>query len=96
MPWVIAITYDLVLYIGRRLWHEVPIWGGRARGDQRPRATSLRERVRRMSIVEMISGGSGSPARDREETRAELRKRQKLHARSLSGVSIEEEDEEGI
>ena len=49
-----------------------------------------------MSIVEMISGGGSSPARDREETRAELRKRQILHARSLSGVSIEEEDEEGI
>ena len=89
-PWVIAIFYDLILYIARRIWHEVPVYGGRARGDQRPRATSLRERVRRMSLVEMI--GSSSPARAREETRTELRKRQKQHGRNLSNESIEEQE----
>jgi hypothetical protein len=87
-PWIIAILYDLVLYIGRRLWHEVPVIGGRARGDRRPRADSLRERVRRLSLAEMI--GTSSPARAREDARAELRKRKKEHARTMSAESIDE------
>jgi hypothetical protein len=67
-PWIIAIVYDIVLYVARRLWHEIPVWGGRARGDARPRAPSLRDRSRRLSFAELIRGSSvpetNSDARD--------------------------------
>ncbi|KIX03012.1 uncharacterized protein Z518_06562 [Rhinocladiella mackenziei CBS 650.93] len=57
-PWILAILYDILYYICRRIWHEVPIWGGRARGERRPRAPSFRDRTRRMSFANIVSGGS--------------------------------------
>lgn len=43
-PWLLVLTYDLVLYIFRALAYEIPFIGGRARGNQRPRAPSFAER----------------------------------------------------
>lgn len=40
-PWFVAILYDLVLWICRSLWHEVPVVGGRAQGRIRPRRPGL-------------------------------------------------------
>ncbi|KAH0541419.1 hypothetical protein FGG08_004109 [Glutinoglossum americanum] len=45
-PWLLAIAYDILLYIWRSATYELPIVGGRARGKQRPRAPSLAERPR--------------------------------------------------
>lgn len=89
-PWFLAILYDLIYYISRQIWYYIPVYGGRARGDARPRAPSLRDRKRRRSIAELISG-EGS--RTREEQRAELRKDQ-LHQRNVSHESIKEEEED--
>ena len=36
--------YDLLLYLWRFTTYEIPYVGGRARGRQRPRAPSLKER----------------------------------------------------
>jgi hypothetical protein len=43
-PWAALVVYDLVLYIFRAIAYEVPLVGGRARGESRPRAPSLTER----------------------------------------------------
>jgi hypothetical protein len=90
-PWILAIVYDLVLYILRRVWHEIPIWGGRAHGDARPRAPSLHDRSRRLSFAELIRGAS--PSRSDSDNGDELRRRHKAHVRNAStaSASIEEE-----
>ncbi|RVX68168.1 hypothetical protein B0A52_08676 [Exophiala mesophila] len=59
LPWVIAVIYDILYYISRQIWHEVPIWGGRARGQTRPRAPTLRGRDRGMSFRDIVTGGGG-------------------------------------
>ena len=41
---MIALLYDLVLYLWRYATYELPVFGGRARGRTRPRAPSLTER----------------------------------------------------
>ena len=43
-PWILALVYDLLLYCWRSATYELPYVGGRARGRQRPRAPSLKER----------------------------------------------------
>ena len=43
-PWLLLIVYDLVLYVFRAIAYEVPYFGGRARGRQKPRAPSFAER----------------------------------------------------
>ena len=43
-PWALLIIYDMLLYIFRSVYYEVPVIGGRAQGRQRPRAPSLTER----------------------------------------------------
>ncbi|KAL2400428.1 hypothetical protein ABEF95_006361 [Exophiala dermatitidis] len=75
-PWILAILYDLFYYLGRIVWHEVPIWGGRARGEHRPRAPSLRDRdghnrrrsKRGLSFADIIGAGGGQ-VNTREEGR---------------------------
>lgn len=91
-PWIIAIVYDIILYIARRLWHEVPVWGGRAHGDARPRAPSLRDRPRRLSLAELIRGTSPS-GNNSDDPRDEVRRRHQAHVRNTStaSTSIEEE-----
>ncbi|KIW23365.1 uncharacterized protein PV07_11572 [Cladophialophora immunda] len=98
-PWLLAILYDVLYYIGRRIWHEVPVWGGRARGEHRPRAPSLRDRARRMSFRDLVSGGigmGGGTAREEQDDDlgTEKSKSPKGHRRGLSAESIEEEYEE--
>ncbi len=90
-PWLVAILYDLIYYISRQTWYYIPVYGGRARGDARPRAPSLRDRTRRRSIAEMIGGDT--PAKAKEEHRAGLRENQ-LHRRNVSHGSIKEEEED--
>ncbi len=63
-PWLILIVYDLVLYIARAATYEIPYFGGRARGRQKPRAPTLAERpsgrARTFSIgTAVISGSEG-------------------------------------
>jgi len=43
-PWIALLVYDIVLYMWRTATFELPQIGGRARGRQRPRAPSLKER----------------------------------------------------
>ena len=51
-PWAVLVIYDIVLYVFRTVIYEFPIVGGRARGNQRPRAPSLAERnPRRYSLA---------------------------------------------
>lgn len=63
-PWLILILYDLVLYIVRAATYEIPYFGGRARGRQKPRAPSLVERpsgrARKFSIGTAVISGSES------------------------------------
>lgn len=76
-PWLIAILIDLFLYIFRQAWYWLPVWGGRARGQTRPRAPSLKEtRKRTLSLADIMR--SASPGRVRDEG---FRRR---HARNTS------------
>lgn len=54
-PWIALLVYDVLLYLWRSATFELPQVGGRARGRQRPRAPSLKERPdghrRRFSLV---------------------------------------------
>ncbi|KAF3387229.1 hypothetical protein F1880_001034 [Penicillium rolfsii] len=43
-PWAALIIFDAVLYLYRMILWELPWIGGRAHGQQRPRAPSLQER----------------------------------------------------
>lgn len=43
-PWLLLLAYDIALYLWRSATFELPHVGGRARGRQRPRAPSLKER----------------------------------------------------
>jgi hypothetical protein len=87
-PWILAIVYDFLYYVSRRVWHEVPFVGGRARGAQRPRAPSLRDRARRMSFKDILTGGPPGAGGDGSEKKAQG------HRRDLSKESISEETEE--
>jgi len=40
-PWVIALVYDLLLWLVRATWYEIPIVGGRARGRRPPGRPAL-------------------------------------------------------
>lgn len=67
-PWLLLIVYDLVLYIFRAIAYEVPYFGGRARGRQKPRAPSFAERpsgrARTFSIGGPVTSGSESDGRE--------------------------------
>ncbi|KAH8692623.1 hypothetical protein BGW36DRAFT_302088 [Talaromyces proteolyticus] len=43
-PWAAFVVFDLVYYVIRVVSYEIPIIGGRAQGQRRPRAPSLTER----------------------------------------------------
>lgn len=43
-PWLLLLVYDIILYMWRSVTFEMPCYGGRARGQGRPRAPSLKER----------------------------------------------------
>lgn len=65
-PWLLVLTYDLVLYIFRALAYDIPIIGGRARGSQRPRAPSFAERPSGRARTFSIPG-IGSTGNEDEE-----------------------------
>ncbi|KAK4690293.1 hypothetical protein P7C71_g6464, partial [Lecanoromycetidae sp. Uapishka_2] len=63
-PWALFLVYDMILYVVRAVYYEIPYYGGRASGRRRPRAPTLTERPngrrRTFSISEgLSSGGSG-------------------------------------
>jgi len=97
LPWILAFLYDALLYLGRMVWHEIPVFGGRARGENRPRAPSLRQRAgRRMSFAELVTattGASGGGAAPSTPTRAGTRQ-ERGHEKNLSRTSIPEEQEQ--
>lgn len=63
-PWAALVIYDFVLYIFRCVVHYFPVYGGRARGNPRPRAPSLTERPtghrRKLSMVRGQEEANGS------------------------------------
>jgi len=85
-PWAIFIVYDLLLYIFRAIAYEIPVYGGRAQGRQRPRAPSLVERPSGRPRTFSISGLGDTGA---ENTEQEGFKRR----RSTLGVSAESANE---
>ena len=44
-PWIIALAYDIALYLWRSITYEIPVVGGRAQGRRPPRPPSLTERA---------------------------------------------------
>ena len=68
-PWLLAIFFDLGLYLVRRIWHDIPVYGGRARGEVRPRAPSLVERPdgrrrRTLSLAGIMGGATSGRVRE--------------------------------
>ena len=73
-PWLIAIIFDIMLYIFRTIYHIIPVYGGRARGETRPRAPTVRHaRDKSLSLVGVVSGRveSVEEAEEREKSREE-------------------------
>ncbi|KAI9798171.1 MAG: hypothetical protein M1833_004920 [Piccolia ochrophora] len=70
-PWVIFVVFDFLLYVFRCVSYEIPFIGGRARGRQRPRAPSLKERPdgrpRSFSIAGAASTGTDQSEKQRPE-----------------------------
>lgn len=106
-PWVLAILYDILYYVCRRVWHEIPVVGGRATGAVRPRAPSLRDRRRRVSFRDLLTGAAGEVDDEREGLKGQGSGQGQgpepghthgnstyTHQRDLSRESIQEEDEE--
>jgi hypothetical protein len=89
-PWLIAIVFDIVVYIARFTWHYVPVYGGHAQGETRPRAPSLADRRRRgtLSLTAMMTDAS------RQQLREDHRDMRQRHARTFSDESIAEEENE--
>lgn len=91
-PWLLAILYDFVLWITRSIWYEIPVYGGRAKGETRPRAPSLRDSARRESFVKILTRShSRSQSQSHDDAVTELRKR--AHQRTNSSISVVEESE---
>lgn len=68
-PWLLVLTYDLVLYIFRALAYDIPFIGGRARGSQRPRAPSFTERPSGRARTFSIPGIGSTGNEDEEGVR---------------------------
>lgn len=56
---MLVLFYDLILYIVRAVVYEIPLVGGRARGNRRPRAPSLSERPNGRARTFSIGGPLG-------------------------------------
>lgn len=82
---MIAILYDILYYIARQVWHEVPVWGGRARGERRPRAPTLRDRTRPRGLAEMIGAGAGAEKEKEKEKEKETEEIEKKTERDGEG-----------
>lgn len=90
-PWILAILYDFLLWVTRSVWYEIPIYGGRARGETRPRAPSLRDSTRRTSFVEILTA-THSRSQSHDESMASLRKRAHQNRNSISVLEESEND----
>ena len=69
-PWLLFIVYDFLLYVFRAFLHEVPYFGGRARGERRPRIPSLSERPDGRPRTVSLVGRGISPARGTDRSRS--------------------------
>jgi hypothetical protein len=90
-PWLIALAFDVLYYVSRCLWYYVPIYGGRAQGEARPRAPSLPDSKRRrtLSLTAIMSAAS------RDQVRDDHKGMRQRHAKTLgSDEDIIEEGQE--
>ena len=55
-PWALALIYDMILYLFRAVAYEIPFYGGRAQGRQRPQAPTLKERPNGRKRTFSLSG----------------------------------------
>lgn len=76
-PWLLVLTYDLVLYIFRSLAYDIPFIGGRSRGSQRPRAPSFAERPSGRARTFSIPGIGSTGNEDEEGVKWRSRDAQK-------------------
>lgn len=90
-PWLSLIVYDFLLYVFRTIYYEIPIIGGRARGEIRPRAPSLADVRPRVSFTEYLTTGS-SPRGANASQKPQLRSRG-LHTKKGSEHAIDDEME---
>lgn len=75
VPWGVLLVFDAALYLYHWLLYEFPVVGGRARGQQRPRAPSFNEgpvRILGLSGIddandEEVKGEEGLHAEGKEE-----------------------------
>jgi hypothetical protein len=80
-PWLLVFAYDFVLYFIRYALWELPVIGGKARGQRRPEPIKLVEHATGHKKVNSISNspsGDGFPAtltaRDTAEQESRLRR----------------------
>ncbi len=69
-PGIIFILYDMGLYLYRSVMHEIPLVGGRARGQPRPRGLSTEGRLGSAGKISGdVSRGDGERLRGRAQER---------------------------
>jgi hypothetical protein len=64
-PWIIALVYDLLLYLWRSIFYEIPIIGGRARGRAPPPPPSIADGVKGIppiaaAVEEVVSSAAAA------------------------------------
>ena len=73
-PWLLALVYDMALYIVRAVAYEIPYYGGRAQGKGKPQAPTLKERPngrkRAFSMTGSIANGSTNDGKENFKRRS--------------------------
>lgn len=93
-PWALFLISDLILYLIRAVAYEIPYFGGRTRGRQRPRAPSLVERPNGRRRTFSFTGASSGFLVGNENNRADTLKRRGLDGSVRDEVAVISEEEE--
>lgn len=100
-PWLFLIVYDFLLYLFRLVLFEMPIVGGRARGELRPRAPSVgmhadgRRRSRGVSLLMGVPSSAAMVAEGGERSRGVRKVLQEEEREMRSWEVVDEDDGEG-
>ena len=66
-PWILALLYDMVLYLFRTAAYEIPYYGGRAQGERKPQPPTLTERPNGRPRTFSITGIAGHAGEGNED-----------------------------
>jgi hypothetical protein len=80
-PWIIALAYDIILWVVRAIYFEIPVIGGRATGQRPP--------PRRPQLVQEVADG----ATEVMEKTAEVAEKKIGEIKDLHGDAVRRRNE---